>query len=61
MPDMVPLADFVHNASALAFLMAGLVNGDLDLWKHGLTDRIHTPHRAPLIGPVITMLDRPLM
>lgn len=52
MPEALPLADYVHNASALAFLMAGLINGDLDLWKHGLSDRVHTPHRAPLIGPV---------
>jgi homoserine kinase len=48
MPDLVPLADAVHNTAHAALLVLGLARGDLDLVSRGLSDRIHQPRRASL-------------
>lgn len=52
LPAAVPLEDAVHNVASASFLVAGLAVGDHTLIRKGLTDRLHQPHRAPLIGPV---------
>ena len=57
LPESVPHADAVHNVSAVAFLLAGLVSGRTDLIRPGLSDRLHQPYRAPLIGPVDAAFD----
>ena len=57
LPAEVPFGDAVFNVSAVAFLLAGLVGNDLDAIRLGLRDRLHEPHRAPLIGPVAEAMD----
>lgn len=51
MPATVPLADTVFTAAHLGALVTGLLTGDLDALAAGLADRLHTPVRAPLLGP----------
>jgi homoserine kinase len=48
LPDQVPLADAVHNVGHVAQLVLGLARADLSLLSHGLSDRLHQPHRAHL-------------
>jgi homoserine kinase len=48
LPDEVPMADAVFNASHAALLVLGLARGDFDLVARGLADRIHQPRRAHL-------------
>jgi homoserine kinase len=52
LPALVPHADAVHNISATAFLIAGLLKGDAAAIAAGLDDRLHQPYRAELIGPI---------
>ena len=47
-PDEIPLSDAVANIGAASLLVLGLRDGDLDLVKRGLADRIHQPRRAKL-------------
>jgi homoserine kinase len=57
LPDRVPHVDAVHNLRAVALLVAGLIDGDGDAIRAGVSDRLHQPWRAPLIGPVESCFD----
>lgn len=52
LPESVPHADAVANIRAVALLLSGLVDGDIDAVRLGVQDHLHQPWRAPLIGPV---------
>jgi homoserine kinase len=56
-PAQVPLADAVHNVAHSSLLVLGLIQGDLDLVRRGLSDRLHQPHRAALYPRSIELLD----
>lgn len=47
-PELVPIADAVHNVARAAKLVAGLATSDFDLIAAGLGDRLHEPYRAHL-------------
>jgi homoserine kinase len=47
-PDVVPIADAVHNIALAAKLIAGLTTSDFGLIAAGLGDRLHQPYRAAL-------------
>lgn len=49
LPSEVPLADAVENARRLVLLLAGLREGDGERIALGLVDRLHVPHRLPLV------------
>ncbi len=49
LPDVVPLADAVHNLSRVALLVAALVTPRLELLELAMEDRLHQPHRAKLV------------
>jgi len=49
LPGRVPFADAVHNLGALAALIRGLATADAELLRLGFADRLHVPHRLPLI------------
>ncbi len=51
LPAAVPLRDAVTNLAALAALLQGLRDGDLEALREGVRDRLHQPYRAPLLGP----------
>jgi len=57
LPEQVPFGDAVYNSSKLAFLVAGLIQGDAESVGLGLKDRLHQPYRGPLIGPVEACFD----
>jgi homoserine kinase len=48
----VPLRDAVYTGARLGLLLGGLFTDDEDAIRAGLSDRLHEPYRAPLIGPV---------
>jgi homoserine kinase len=48
LPTTVPMADAVFNVAHAATLAVGLAQGDWDLVRRGLHDRLHQPHRAHL-------------
>ena len=48
----VPLADAVYTTSRLGLLLGGLFTDDEAAIRSGLSDRLHEPYRAQLIGPV---------
>jgi homoserine kinase len=48
LPASVPLADAAYNAGAAATLALGLAQGDWELVRRGLRDRLHQPYRAHL-------------
>lgn len=50
LPDSVSRADAVFNISRVALLVSALANGDLELLRPALDDRLHQPFRAPLIA-----------
>ncbi len=50
LPDCYSRADVVFNLQRTAVLTAALATGDLDAVAQALDDRIHQPHRAPLIA-----------
>jgi homoserine kinase len=52
LPALIPHGDAVFGLGHLAFLVAGLITGDLEAIALGLADRVHQPYRARLIGPV---------
>lgn len=52
MPARVSVADAVFTSAHLGALLTGLVTGDLEALAAGLRDRLHTPVRAPLVGPL---------
>jgi homoserine kinase len=58
MPDVVPLADAVHNTAHAALLVLGLARGDLDLVARGLSDRLHQTSRASLYPRSIELLEQ---
>lgn len=52
LPEAVPRADAIFNVSRIAFLLAALLDGRLDMLGMGVEDRLHQPWRKTLIGPV---------
>ena len=52
LPAQVSHRDAVHNVGATALLVAGLSTGAAHLISAGLTDRLHQPYRATLVGPL---------
>ncbi len=50
LPETAPLADAAHNVAAAANLVLGIERSDLTLIERGLGDRLHQPHRRPLYG-----------
>jgi homoserine kinase len=48
LPELVPMADAVHNLAQIAELTAGLTTSDWGLIAAGLGDRLHQPYRAHL-------------
>jgi homoserine kinase len=57
MPDQVPTADAVANIGAVASLVLGLQQADLNLVARGLRDRIHQPHRRELYPRSMELLE----
>ncbi len=49
LPKEIPFADAVFNVSRSAVLLKALENGDEDLIRTALTDRLHQPFRSKLI------------
>ena len=49
MPSSLSLEDVVWNTRRLSLLLEGLRSGDPELLRLGSQDRLHTPHRLPLI------------
>lgn len=49
LPPRVVLADAVHNIGQTALLIEALREGDTDLLKQTLSDRLHEPHRSESI------------
>ena len=58
LPSEVPLADAVFNTAHAALVVLGLVQGDFDLLRRGLHDRIHQPRRAHLYPESIRVMER---
>lgn len=52
LPSSYSRTDAVFSTNRLAFLVHGLVTGDAASLRVGQEDRLHTPYRKPLIGPV---------
>ena len=52
LPASYSRTDAVFNGNRLAFLVHGLVTGDAGSVRVGQEDRLHTPYRKPLVGPV---------
>jgi homoserine kinase len=48
-PQNLNLRDAVFNVQRSSLTVAALLKGDFQLLREGLRDRIHQPHRAPLI------------
>jgi homoserine kinase len=57
LPAEVPLKDAVFNVAAVAKLVLGLRDGNLDLISEGLKDRLHQPYRAPLFPRSAELLE----
>lgn len=57
MPDQVPLADAVSNVGAVALLVLGLQQADLNSVSRGLSDRIHQPRRRDLYPRSMELLE----
>jgi len=56
-PAEVPLADAVANVAAVARLVLGLQQADLDLVAAGLADRLHQPRRRDLYPRSMELVD----
>lgn len=49
LPEMVPLQDAVYNLGRIALLVTALREGNWDLLKVALQDRLHQPYRCSLV------------
>ncbi len=49
LPEQVSRADAVYNLSRSSLLVAALATGDLEKIGFAMSDRLHQPHRAPLV------------
>jgi homoserine kinase len=58
LPPEVPMADAVFNVAHASLLSLGLANGDWDLVRRGLRDRLHQPHRAHLYPRSAGLVER---
>jgi homoserine kinase len=58
LPEQVPMADAVANVAHASLLVLGLVQGDWDLVRRGLADRLHQPYRAHLYPRSIDIVER---
>ncbi|PYE54100.1 homoserine kinase [Deinococcus yavapaiensis] len=57
LPHTYTRADTVHALSHAALLAAALTTGRLDLLHRAMQDRLHQPHRAPLVPGLTTILN----
>ena len=57
LPKEVPYCDAVFNASHAILVAEALRNGDFDLLKLGMQDRLHQPYRLPLIPGAETAIE----
>jgi len=60
LPESVPLADAVYNASRVGMLLTGLRDGDAKALRLGTQDRWHQAARASLLGPVDEVIEAAL-
>jgi homoserine kinase len=58
LPEQVPMADAVANVAHASLLVLGLVQGDWDLVRRGLADRLHQPYRAHLYPRSMDIVER---
>ena len=49
LPQQIPLGDVVHNLSHSVVLLKALETGDMALLNTCVQDRLHQPHRLPMI------------
>lgn len=49
LPKTIPYSDGVYNLSRTALLISSLINGNFDLIRHGIDDRMHQIYRGSLI------------
>jgi homoserine kinase len=49
LPHTVPRADAVFNVGRVALFLAAMQTGRLELLRDAAQDRLHQPHRAPLV------------
>ena len=57
LPKSISISDFVFDSSRIFHLPLAFKNGDLDLLKELLNDKIHEPYRFPLIDDSDILLD----
>jgi homoserine kinase len=58
MPQVVPLAEAVHNVGHASLLVLGLAKDDFSLIGRGLRDLLHQPRRRPLYPQSMELVDR---
>jgi homoserine kinase len=49
LPAAVPMGDAVFNVQRIAMLLLAVQHADSDLLRAAMDDRLHQPHRAPLV------------
>ena len=57
LPEQVTVKDAVYNISRAVMVAEALRSGDLDLLGEAMTDRLHQPHRLPLIPGAQAAMD----
>jgi homoserine kinase len=60
LPSTLTLEDVVWNTRRLSLLLEGLRSGEPELLRLGSEDRLHTPHRLPLIPGAARALEAAL-
>lgn len=49
LPQQLPMSDVIFNLGRTALLISALYTGDLNQFSIAMEDRIHQPHRTPLV------------
>ncbi|WFA08422.1 homoserine kinase [Tissierella sp. Yu-01] len=57
LPKKIKYEDAVFNVSRVALMISALSNGDFQLLKYGLQDRLHQPYRSKLIPDFNMIMD----
>lgn len=58
LPKTLDYKDAVFNVSRVSLLISALVNGNFQLIKYGLGDKLHQPYRGELVGGYYEILDK---
>lgn len=58
LPKTLDYKDAVFNVSRVSLLISALVNGNFELIKYGLRDKLHQPYRGELVGGYYEILDK---